>query len=76
MGFGGGGVMAPYPKCSSISACKNALSMPLLVKKMLRILEMAIEFAVCTLWKLWKNAKRDEDDDDSVLVKALQAGAF
>ena len=44
--------MAPYPKCSSISACKNALSMPLLVKKMLRILEMAIEFAVCTLWKL------------------------
>ncbi|KAL4637257.1 hypothetical protein ACB092_03G065000 [Castanea dentata] len=26
--------------------------------------------------ELCKNAKRDEDDDDSVLVEALQAGAF
>ncbi|KAL0005789.1 hypothetical protein SO802_013350 [Lithocarpus litseifolius] len=68
--------MAPQPKCSSVSTYKNALTMPLLVKKMLRISEMATEFAVCTLWKLCKNAKRDEDDDDSVLVEALQAGAF
>ena len=37
---------------------------------------MAIEFAVCILWKLCKNVKREEDDDDSVLVEGLQAGAF
>ena len=37
---------------------------------------MATEFAVCTLWKLFKNDKRDEDDDESVLVEALQASAF
>ena len=72
------GVLAGICDCKEgrEEAYKNALTMPLLVKKMLRISEMATEFAVCTLWKLFKNAKRDRDDDESVLVEALQAGAF
>ena len=57
-------------------ASKNALTMPILVKKMLRISEMATEFAVCTLWKLCKNSKKEEDGDGGVLVEAIQSGAF
>jgi hypothetical protein len=70
------GVMAYICDCKEgrEEAYKNALTMPLLVKKMLRISEMATEFAVLTLWKLFKNAKRDEHED--VLVEAIQAGAF
>ncbi|XVE85581.1 hypothetical protein DITRI_Ditri17bG0101900 [Diplodiscus trichospermus] len=54
-------------------ACNNALSMPVLVKKILRVSNMATEFSVSILWKLCKNEKRE---DGGVLVEALQVGAF
>ncbi|KAG2715231.1 hypothetical protein I3760_03G067400 [Carya illinoinensis] len=54
-------------------AYKNALTMPLLVKTMLRISELATEFAVCILWKL---CRKDKKDEGGVIVEALQAGAF
>ena len=63
-------------KEGSEEASKNALTMPILVKKMLRISEMATEFAVCTLWKLCKNSKKEEDGDGGILVEAIQSGAF
>ncbi|CAI9110280.1 OLC1v1010274C1 [Oldenlandia corymbosa var. corymbosa] len=52
-------------------ACENALTMPILVKKILRVSELATEFAVSTLWKLCK-----EVDDESPVIEALQVGAF
>ncbi|XP_022726345.1 U-box domain-containing protein 21-like [Durio zibethinus] len=54
-------------------ACNNALSMPVLVKKILRVSNLATEFSVSILWKLCKNEKRE---DGGVLVEALQVGAF
>ncbi|XVE74552.1 hypothetical protein DITRI_Ditri12bG0026100 [Diplodiscus trichospermus] len=54
-------------------ACNNALSMPVLVKKILRVSNLATEFSVSILWKLCKNEKKE---DGGVLVEALQVGAF
>ncbi|XWS64051.1 hypothetical protein CRYUN_Cryun06bG0153800 [Craigia yunnanensis] len=54
-------------------ACNNSLSMPVLVKKILRVSNLATEFSVSILWKLCKNEKRE---DGGVLVEALQVGAF
>ncbi|XVF85564.1 hypothetical protein PTKIN_Ptkin17bG0127300 [Pterospermum kingtungense] len=54
-------------------ACNNALTMPVLVKKILRVSNMATEFSVSILWKLCKNEERE---DGGVLVEALQFGAF
>ncbi|XWS34348.1 hypothetical protein CRYUN_Cryun21dG0031900 [Craigia yunnanensis] len=54
-------------------ACNNAMSMPVLVKKILRVSNLATEFSVSILWKLCKNEKRE---DGGVLVEALQVGAF
>ncbi|KAG6656817.1 U-box domain-containing protein 21-like [Carya illinoinensis] len=54
-------------------AYKNALTVPILVKKMLGVSKLVTEFAVCILWKLCKNDKKDEN---GVLLEALQAGAF
>ncbi|CBI26797.3 unnamed protein product, partial [Vitis vinifera] len=51
----------------------HALTMPVLVKKLLRVSDLATEFSVSILWKLSKNEKRE---DGSVLVEALQVGAF
>lgn len=56
-------------------AYENALTTPLLVKKILRISEMATEFLVSVLLKLCKN-ENGADDKGSVLVEALQFGAF
>ncbi|KAL3527431.1 hypothetical protein ACH5RR_012087 [Cinchona calisaya] len=52
-------------------ASKNALTMPLLVKKILRVSEMANEFAVSILWKLCK-----EIEDETAVIEALEVGAF
>lgn len=52
-------------------ACNNALTMPLLVKKILRVSEMGTEFAVSTLWKLCKEA-----EDEDPVIEALEVGAF
>ncbi|KAE8021932.1 hypothetical protein FH972_007779 [Carpinus fangiana] len=69
------GVLSGICDCKEAreEASKNALTMPLLVKKMLRISGLATEFAVCILWKLCGN---DKNNEGGVLVEALQADAF
>ncbi|KAL5760822.1 hypothetical protein ACOSP7_019309 [Xanthoceras sorbifolium] len=54
-------------------AYSNALTMPVVVKKLLRISDLATEFSVSILWKLCKNEKREEK---TALAEALQVGAF
>ncbi|KAJ8574236.1 hypothetical protein K7X08_026041 [Anisodus acutangulus] len=56
-------------------AYSYALSVPILVKKLLRISDLATEFSVSILWKICKNEKR-ENNGGCVLVEALQVGAF
>ncbi|WCJ33659.1 U-box domain-containing protein 21 [Euphorbia peplus] len=62
--------------CSSdegrYKACENCLTIPVVVKKMHRVSELATEFSVSILWKLCKNEKRG----GHVFVEALQVGAF
>ncbi|XP_021910764.1 U-box domain-containing protein 21-like, partial [Carica papaya] len=54
-------------------AYNNALTMPVLVKKILRVSDLATEVSVSILWKLCKNEKRE---NGGVLVEAVQVGAF
>ncbi|XVF12244.1 hypothetical protein REPUB_Repub08aG0098800 [Reevesia pubescens] len=54
-------------------AYNDALAMPVLVKKMLRVSELATEYSVSTIWKLSKYEKKYEE---RVLIEALQVGAF
>lgn len=54
-------------------AYDNSLTMPVLVKKILRVSDLATEFSVSILWKLSKNQKRE---GGGVVVEALQVGAF
>ncbi|CAH8309859.1 unnamed protein product [Eruca vesicaria subsp. sativa] len=49
---------------------RNALIVPLLVKKILRVSDLATQCSVSILWKLWRN------NEDNLLVEALQVGAF
>ncbi|PSR84887.1 U-box domain-containing protein [Actinidia chinensis var. chinensis] len=51
----------------------SALTVPVLVKKLLRVSDLATEFSVSILWKLSKSEKRE---DGGVIVEALQVGAF
>lgn len=51
----------------------HALTVPVLVKKLLRVSGLATEFSVSILWKLCKNEKREEG---GVIVEALAVGAF
>lgn len=55
------------------AAYNNALAMPVLVKKILRVSEFATEYSVSTIWKLCKYEKKYEE---RVLIEALQVGAF
>ncbi|GMJ13345.1 hypothetical protein like AT5G37490 [Hibiscus trionum] len=55
-------------------ACDNALSIPVLVKKILRVSDLATEFSVSILWKLCKNGETEHGG--SVVFEALQVGAF
>lgn len=59
-------------------AYANALTMPVLVKKILRVSDLATEFSVSILWNLSKNEKIEEDNGSGsvVLSEALQVGAF
>ncbi|XP_055819113.1 U-box domain-containing protein 21-like [Solanum dulcamara] len=57
-------------------AYSYALSVPVLVKKLLRVSDLATEFSVSILWKICKAEKRDNNEDCDVLVEALQVGAF
>ncbi|CAN6700294.1 unnamed protein product [Malus baccata var. baccata] len=52
-------------------ALENALTMPLLVKKILRISELGTEFSVSINWKLCTI-----ETQESFLIEALQVGAF
>ncbi|OAY25340.1 U-box domain-containing protein 21 [Manihot esculenta] len=49
------------------------LTIPVLVKKIHRVSDLATEFSVSILWKLCKAEKRQEG---GVLLEALQVGAF
>ncbi|KAF2316682.1 hypothetical protein GH714_042023 [Hevea brasiliensis] len=51
----------------------HSLTVPVLVKKIHRISDMATEFSVSVLWKICKAEKRQEG---GVLLEALQVGAF
>lgn len=50
--------------------CGHALTVPVLVKKMLRISDMATEFSVSALWRVCKGCKKN------CIVEAVQVGAF
>ncbi|XP_038899398.1 U-box domain-containing protein 21 [Benincasa hispida] len=52
---------------------KNALTIPLLVKKILRVSELATEYSLSILLKLCKSGEKGEDE---VRVEAVQLGAF
>ncbi|KAG8373636.1 hypothetical protein BUALT_Bualt11G0044900 [Buddleja alternifolia] len=53
---------------------ENALIIPLLVKKLLRVSDLATDFSVSIIWKLGKNEEKMEDG--GVIVEALKVGAF
>lgn len=59
-------------------AYDHSLTVPVLVKKMFRVSDMATEFAVSALWKLCKNYKKEggERAGEGFLVGALEVGAF
>ncbi|KAL3845089.1 hypothetical protein ACJIZ3_002492 [Penstemon smallii] len=54
------------------SARENALTIPLLVKKILRVSNIATELSISTLWKLCL----EENDENLALFEAVQLGAF
>ncbi|XVF71034.1 hypothetical protein PTKIN_Ptkin12aG0002300 [Pterospermum kingtungense] len=56
------------------AAYQNALIMPVLVKKILRVSDSATELSVSILWKLCK--KERMEDVESVVIEAIQVGAF
>lgn len=56
-------------------AFTNALTVPVLVKKLLRVSDIATEFSVSILWKLSKYEK-SKGDEGNVAIEALQVGAF
>ncbi|KAF7049796.1 hypothetical protein CFC21_058269 [Triticum aestivum] len=58
------------------SARMHALTVPILVKKMFRVSDMATELAVSAMWRLGKNAGGDEGAATKCLVEALRVGAF
>ncbi|KAL5553304.1 hypothetical protein UlMin_040705 [Ulmus minor] len=60
-------------------AYSHALTTPVLVKKILRVSDLATEFSVSILWKLCKNVDPNGSGDQEgvrVIVEALQVGAF
>ncbi|KAI3778765.1 hypothetical protein L2E82_08149 [Cichorium intybus] len=56
-------------------AYSNALTVPVLVKKLLRVSDMATEFSVSILWMLSRYEK-SKGVEESVAIEALQVGAF
>ncbi|XP_057446853.1 U-box domain-containing protein 21-like [Lotus japonicus] len=60
-----------------VKACGNDLTIPVLVKKLLRVSALSTGYSVSAMWKLCKfGEKKDDDDEGRVLVEALQVGAF
>ncbi|XP_047087141.1 U-box domain-containing protein 21-like [Lolium rigidum] len=58
------------------SARGHALTVPVLVKKMFRVSDLATELAISAMWRLGKSAGGDEGAVTRCLVEALRAGAF
>jgi hypothetical protein len=58
------------------SARGHALTVPVLVKKMFRVSDLATELAVSAMWRLGKSAGGDEGEVTRCLVEALRVGAF
>lgn len=52
------------------AACRNALAIPVLAKKMFRVSDMATESAVSTMWRLCRSCA------GGCLVECLQVGVF
>lgn len=57
-------------------AKENALTLPLVVKKILRVSGLASQFGVSILWKLCLHKKEEEEERVINIMEALQAGAF
>ncbi|CAL4885279.1 unnamed protein product [Urochloa decumbens] len=58
-------------------ACAHALAVPVLVKKMQHVSDMATEFAVSALWRLCKNDGFSGGEiEGTCKAEALQVGAF
>ncbi|KAL0540367.1 hypothetical protein IC582_024604 [Cucumis melo] len=57
-------------------AYAHALTMPVIVKKILRVSDLATELSVSIVWKLVKNESKEEKEDGGIKVEALQVGAF
>ncbi|KAL5748720.1 hypothetical protein ACOSQ2_026017 [Xanthoceras sorbifolium] len=55
------------------AACENDLTVPVLVKKILRVSELATEYSVSSIWKL---SRFEKSHEGRVLFEALQVGAF
>lgn len=55
-------------------ACGNDLTIPLLVKKILRVSPLTTDYSVSSIWKLCKFGEKDEGR--RALIEALQVGAF
>ncbi|KAK1419791.1 hypothetical protein QVD17_29129 [Tagetes erecta] len=56
-------------------AYMNALTVPVLVKKLLRVSDIATEFSILILWRLSKYEKSIGGGED-LAIEALQVGAF
>ncbi|KAJ4710127.1 RING-type E3 ubiquitin transferase [Melia azedarach] len=56
-----------------VKAYEHAITTPIIVKKILRVSDLATEFSVSILWNLCKHEKREEK---TAIVEALQVGAF
>ncbi|XP_062118074.1 U-box domain-containing protein 21-like [Humulus lupulus] len=62
-----------------VKAYQNALTVPVLVKKLLRVSVSATEFSVSAIWKLCMNAVVEQEKEELgkvVLVEALRVGGF
>ncbi|KAK4283367.1 hypothetical protein QN277_000322 [Acacia crassicarpa] len=58
-------------------AFSNALTVPVLVKKILRVSPSATDHCVSSIWKLCRYGSKDEEDEvEAALIEALQVGAF
>ncbi|KAJ6411159.1 hypothetical protein OIU84_007839 [Salix udensis] len=56
-------------------AYRNALTFPVLVKKILRVSELATQFSVSAIWKLGRHEK-EREKVNIFLAEALQVGIF
>jgi hypothetical protein len=60
----------------------NALTVPVLVKKLLRVSDLATAFSVSVMWRLCKSEKKRDGEETGegsasvAVVEALQVGAF